>query len=165
MSREVFDDDTILEGFKNLRDIIQAQKELNETFHKRLKLLEASQSRQTPPLVLTKEMEVKNQRMVPHQTLSHLKNYKVGTTLGCMSHHALRIVFIRSRLIPGPIGARCVTVDHLQLDLGSVSTGYSDRPWPASKQQTPGLILTGPESYKLDSRSGIVQDEFRKDKL
>jgi hypothetical protein len=60
MSREVFDDDTILEGFKNLRDIIQAQKELNETFHKRLKLLEASQSRQTPPLVLTKEMEVKN---------------------------------------------------------------------------------------------------------
>jgi hypothetical protein len=60
MSREVFDDNTILEGFKNLRDIIQAQKELNETFHKRLKLLEASQSRQTPPLVLTKEMEVKN---------------------------------------------------------------------------------------------------------
>jgi len=60
MSREVFDDDTLLEGFKNLRDVIQAQKELNETFHKRLKLLEASQSRQTPPLVLTKEMEVKN---------------------------------------------------------------------------------------------------------
>ena len=26
-------------------------------------------------------------------------------------------------LIPGPIGARCVTVDHLQLDLGSVATG------------------------------------------
>ena len=25
-------------------------------------------------------------------------------------------------LIPGPIGARCVTVDHLQLDLGSVNT-------------------------------------------
>ena len=58
MSKEIFDDDTLLEGFKNLRDIIQAQKELNETFHKRLKLLEASQSRQ--PLVLTKEMEVKN---------------------------------------------------------------------------------------------------------
>ena len=60
MSREVFDDNTLLEGFKNLRDVIQAQKELNEIFHKRLKLLEASQSRQTPPLVLTKEMEVKN---------------------------------------------------------------------------------------------------------
>ena len=58
MSREVFDDNTILEGFKNLRDVIQAQKELNETFHKRLKLLEASQFRQ--PLVLTEEMEVKN---------------------------------------------------------------------------------------------------------
>ena len=60
MSKEVFDDETLLEGFKNLRDIIKAQKELNEIFHKRLKLLEASQSRQTPPLVLTKEMEVKN---------------------------------------------------------------------------------------------------------
>tara|TARA_A100001037_G_scaffold136307_1_gene123459 strand:+ start:183 stop:362 length:180 start_codon:yes stop_codon:yes gene_type:complete len=59
MSREVFDDNTLLEGFKNLRDVIQAQKELNETFHKRLKLLEASQFRQKP-LVLTKEMEVKN---------------------------------------------------------------------------------------------------------
>ena len=58
MSREVFDDDTLLEGFKNLRDVIQAQKELNETFHKRLKLLEVSQFKQ--PLVLTKEMEVKN---------------------------------------------------------------------------------------------------------
>ena len=58
MSKEIFDDDTLLEGFKNLRDIIQAQKELNELFDKRLKLLEASQVRQ--PLVLTKEMEVKN---------------------------------------------------------------------------------------------------------
>ncbi len=58
MSRKVFDDDTLLEGFKSLRDVIQAQKELNETFHKRLKLLEASQFKQ--PLVLTKEMEIKN---------------------------------------------------------------------------------------------------------
>ena len=58
MSKEVFDDETLLEGFKNLRDIIQAQKELNELFNKRLNLLEASQFRQ--PLVLTKEMEVKN---------------------------------------------------------------------------------------------------------
>ena len=60
MSREVFDDDTLLEGFKNLRDIIETQKELNRLIDERLKLLEASQSRQTPPLVLTKEMEVKN---------------------------------------------------------------------------------------------------------
>ena len=27
-----------------------------------------------------------NQRMVPHQPLSHLKNYKGGTTLGYVSH-------------------------------------------------------------------------------
>ena len=60
MSKEVFDDETLLEGFKNLRDIIEAQKELNQLFDKRLKLLEMSQSRQTSPLVLTKEMEVKN---------------------------------------------------------------------------------------------------------
>ena len=86
MSKEIFDDETLLEGFKNLRDIVQAQKELNQLFDKRLKLLEASQFRQ--PLVLTKEMEVKNQRMVPHQTLSHLKNYKVGTTPGCTSHRS-----------------------------------------------------------------------------
>ena len=58
MSKEIFDDDTLLEGFKNLRDVIDAQKELNHIFDKRLKLLEASQFRQ--PLVLTKEMEVKN---------------------------------------------------------------------------------------------------------
>ena len=58
MSNKVFDDETILEGFKNLRDIIDAQKELNHIFDKRLKLLEVSQFRQ--PLVLTKEMEVKN---------------------------------------------------------------------------------------------------------
>ena len=58
MSREIFDDNTILEGFKNLRDIIETQKELNHLVDKRLKLLEASQFRQ--PLVLTKEMEVKN---------------------------------------------------------------------------------------------------------
>ena len=60
MSREVFDDNTILEGFKNLRDIIESQQQLNKLIDQRLKNLEASQSRQTPPLVLTKEMEVKN---------------------------------------------------------------------------------------------------------
>mgnify|MGYP003126652164 CR=1 FL=1 len=51
-------DEDILEGFKNLRDIIETQKELNRLVDERLKLLEASQFRQ--PLVLTKEMEVKN---------------------------------------------------------------------------------------------------------
>ena len=58
MSREVFDDDTLLEGFKNLRDIIESQQQLNKLIDQRLKNLEASQFRQ--PLVLTKEMEVKN---------------------------------------------------------------------------------------------------------
>ena len=58
MSREVFDDETILEGFKNLRDIIESQQQLNKLIDQRLKNLEASQFRQ--PLVLTKEMEVKN---------------------------------------------------------------------------------------------------------
>ena len=33
----------------------------------------------------------------------------------------LRIKAMQPVLIPGPIGARCVTVDHLQLDLGSVN--------------------------------------------
>ena len=59
MSREVFDDETILEGFKNLRDIIESQQQLNKLIDQRLKSLEASQFRQKP-LVLTKEMEIKN---------------------------------------------------------------------------------------------------------
>ena len=59
MSREVFDDETILEGFKNLRDIIESQQQLNKLIDQRLKSLEASQFRQKA-LVLTKEMEVKN---------------------------------------------------------------------------------------------------------
>ena len=29
------------------------------------------------------------------------------------------LIFVQLLLIPGPIGARCVTVDHLRLDLGS----------------------------------------------
>ena len=57
--RTIFTDEEILEGFKHLRDIIGAQKELNKLIDQRLKNLEASQFRQKP-LVLTKEMEVKN---------------------------------------------------------------------------------------------------------
>ena len=60
MSRTLFTDKELLEFFKNFQDIINSQKELNVLTDKRLKLLEASQSRQTAPLVLTKEMEVKN---------------------------------------------------------------------------------------------------------
>jgi F420-dependent methylenetetrahydromethanopterin dehydrogenase len=51
-------DEDILEAFKSLQEVIKSQKELNHIIVKRLKLLEASQFRQ--PLVLTKEMEVKN---------------------------------------------------------------------------------------------------------
>ena len=58
MSNKVFDDETILDGFKRLGEIIESQQELNKLIDQRLKLLEASQFRQ--PLVLTKEMEVKN---------------------------------------------------------------------------------------------------------
>ena len=59
MSRTIFTDEELLEFFKNFQDIINSQKELNLLTDKRLKLLEASQFRQKP-LVLTKEMEVKN---------------------------------------------------------------------------------------------------------
>ena len=58
MSRTLFTDEELLEFFKNFQDIINSQKELNHLVDKRLKLLEASQFRQ--PLVLTKEMEIKN---------------------------------------------------------------------------------------------------------
>ena len=58
MSRTLFTDEELLEFFKNFQEIINSQKELNVLTDKRLKLLEASQFRQ--PLVLTKEMEVKN---------------------------------------------------------------------------------------------------------
>ena len=58
MSRTLFTDEELLEFFKNFQEIINSQKELNLLTDKRLKLLEASQFRQ--PLVLTKEMEVKN---------------------------------------------------------------------------------------------------------
>jgi len=51
-------DKELLEFFKNFQDIINLQKELNVLTDKRLKLLEESQFSQ--PLMLTKEMEVKN---------------------------------------------------------------------------------------------------------
>ena len=51
-------DEDILEGFRLLRDVIETQKKLNHNLNERVKKLEASQFRQ--PLVLTKEMEIKN---------------------------------------------------------------------------------------------------------
>ena len=53
-------DEKIKELFKDVGEMIKLQHKLLDTVHKRLTILEASQSRQTPPLVLTKEMEVKN---------------------------------------------------------------------------------------------------------
>ena len=53
-----YTDQELLELFKNIQEIVKAQKEFNHATHQRLNLLEASQFRQ--PLVLTKEMEVKN---------------------------------------------------------------------------------------------------------
>ena len=58
MSNKVFDDETILDGFKRLGDIIESQQQLNKLIDQRLKNLEASQFPQ--PLGLTKELEVKN---------------------------------------------------------------------------------------------------------
>ena len=62
--------------------------------------------------------------------------------------HTVRIatVFACPVLIPGPIGARCVTVDHLQLDLGSVHAGGK----PGQRDCT-GPVITAGESlvYKL----------------
>ncbi len=53
-----YTDEELLKLFKNIAEINKAQGELNLLVNKRLKILEGSQFRQ--PLVLTKEMEVKN---------------------------------------------------------------------------------------------------------
>ena len=59
MKLKFLTDEEILKAFKSLQELIKSlAKELNQIIDKRLKLLEASQFRQ--PLVLTKEMEVKN---------------------------------------------------------------------------------------------------------
>ncbi len=58
MSR-TYTDQELLELFKNIQEIIKAQKEFNHATHQRLNLLEASQFKHKP-LVLTKEMEIKN---------------------------------------------------------------------------------------------------------
>jgi hypothetical protein len=56
----VWTDEECHKAFKDIGSMIGDLQKLIELTDKRLKLLEASQSRQTPPLVLTKEMEVKN---------------------------------------------------------------------------------------------------------
>ena len=58
MSREIFDDEALLEGFKNLRDIVKAQKELNHITNKRIALLEKrlENFNSSKPLKLTPDM-------------------------------------------------------------------------------------------------------------
>ena len=50
-------DEEILNIFKKLQDVIQAQKELNKIINKRLNILEASMDH-VRPLLLTKDMEL-----------------------------------------------------------------------------------------------------------
>ena len=62
-------------------------------------------------------------------------------------------------MIPGPIGARCVTVDHLQLDQGSVNhpgrartVGWSSCKLAESRKPVVGGKLQA-SSHKLDRYS------------
>jgi len=60
----VFDDKSLLEFFKNIREVIQAQKKLNLIIDKRLSLLEnrldmLNSFNSLKPLKLTPDMEVK----------------------------------------------------------------------------------------------------------
>ena len=54
----IFDDKSLLEFFKNMREVIQAQKELNQVINKRLNLIE-NRFNSLKPLKLTPDMEVK----------------------------------------------------------------------------------------------------------
>jgi len=53
----IMTDEEILDIFKKLQDVIQAQKELNKIINKRLNILEASMDH-VRPLLLTKDMEL-----------------------------------------------------------------------------------------------------------
>jgi|TARA_R110002033_G_scaffold60928_1_gene111331 plasmid maintenance system killer protein len=61
---KVFDDKSLLEFFKNIQEVIEAQKELNQVINKRLNLLESrldmlNSFNSLKPLKLTSNMEVK----------------------------------------------------------------------------------------------------------
>ena len=62
----------------------------------------------------------------------------------------LRIKAMQPVLIPGPIGARCVTVDHLQLDLGSVGPGKGAPIIPPGQGKGPSCKL---DSTKVKQRA------------
>ena len=59
-----YTDEELLKLFKNIAEINKAQGELNILVNKRLKILEEKIVELDNSLVLTKGMEVKNQRMV-----------------------------------------------------------------------------------------------------
>ena len=61
-------------------------------------------------------------------------------------------------LIPGPIGARCVTVDHLQLDQGSVNA-----PPPLEHRQSGVGWSLQAASHKLQAASFKLDKERIKD--
>ena len=54
----IFDDKSLLEFFKNIQEVIQAQKELNQVINKRLNLIE-NRFNSLKTLKLTPDMEVK----------------------------------------------------------------------------------------------------------
>ena len=54
----IFDDKSLLEFLKNIQEVIQAQKELNQVINKRLNLIE-NRFNSLKPLKLTPDMEVK----------------------------------------------------------------------------------------------------------
>ena len=61
---KVFDDKSLLEFFKNIQEVIEAQKELNQVINKRLNLLESrldmlNSFNSLKPLKLTSNMEIK----------------------------------------------------------------------------------------------------------
>ena len=60
----LFTDQELLDFFKDIKAMFDAQKQLNEATMKRLEILENFNFK--IPLKLTKEMEVKNERTVPH---------------------------------------------------------------------------------------------------
>ena len=61
---KVFDDKSLLEFFKNIQEVIEAQKELNQVINKRLNLLEnrldmLNNFNSLKPFRFTSDMEIK----------------------------------------------------------------------------------------------------------
>ena len=137
MSRTLFTDEELLEFFKNFQEIINSQKELNLLTDKRLKLLEASQFRQ--PLVLTKEMEVKNQANA---------ELKLQAIMGQILYHTALLAPSLQGADPWFIVPRQLRADASQENNGPGISG----PW----QGRTGLIQNG-SKVELQASSGKRQ--------